>query len=325
MTPAAAPDRRERPAEDARPPGAGRPQVFVLIATAGRPGLVGAQIRHLGSQTVEPDHLVVCPARVGDVSAPAAEGRMDRLVVAEPREGGLCAQRNAGLEIIFERLGARDEDVVVMIDDDFVLRSDWLEACGGVLGRSPGCAGVTGVLAEDGARGAGLSFEEGAALLASRRFVLSDGDWRRAVGEVGTLYGCNMAFRAGALRGLAFDEALPLYAWLEDADFSGQISRRGALMRADALVGVHLGVKAGRVSGRRYGYSQIANNLYLMRKGTLERSLGTRLMRDALLANLARSASPEPWIDRRGRLAGNVAALWDAARGRSHPRRVLEF
>ena len=40
--------------------------------------------------------------------------------------------------------------------------------------------------------------------------------------------GCNMAFRFSALRNVRFDERLPLYAWLEDHDFRGQVERRGA-------------------------------------------------------------------------------------------------
>ncbi len=300
-----------------------RPMIVVLIATAGRPGLVAEQVRHLGSQSAAPDHVLICPSKPGDV--PESAAAQDRVLVVEPRTGGLCAQRNAGLARVFGDLGARDGDVIVMIDDDFVARPDWLEACRGVLAQRPGCAAVTGVLAEDGVRGAGLTFEEGREILASGRILLADDDWRRTAGAVESLYGCNMAFRAGALRGLSFDEALPLYAWLEDADISGQVARRGELIRSDALVGVHLGVKAGRVSGRRYGYSQIANNLYLMRKATLGRRLGRKLMRDALLSNLARSASPEPWIDRRGRLAGNLMALRDAARGRCDPRRILDL
>ena len=297
--------------------------IVVLIASAGRPGLVEEQIGHLRSQTVAPDHVLICPSAPADVPRGAAD--RESVVVAEPRRGGLCAQRNAGLERAFGELGAGDDDVLVMFDDDFVARADWLEACRDALARRPGCAAVTGLLAEDGVRHAGLAFEEARAILSSGRVLLPEDDWRRTPGPVESLYGCNMAFRAGALRGLAFDEALPLYAWLEDADISGQVGRRGELIRSEALVGVHLGVKAGRVSGRRFGYSQIANNLYLMRKATLGRRLGRKLMRDALLSNLARSASPEPWIDRRGRLSGNLAALRDAARGRCHPRRILDL
>jgi hypothetical protein len=42
-----------------------------------------------------------------------------------------------------------------------------------------------------------------------------------------------------------------------------------------------------------------------------------------LVANAVRSLRPEPWVDRRGRLRGNVLAVADLVRGRLDPRRVL--
>ena len=68
------------------------------------------------------------------------------------------------------------------------------------------------------------------------------------------------------------------------------------------------GIKAGRVSGKRFGYSQVVNPVYLIRKGTIPRASRCRLMARNLAANLVRSLRPEPYIDRRGRLRGNVLA-----------------
>jgi hypothetical protein len=103
------------------------------------------------------------------------------------------------------------------------------------------------------------------------------------------------------------------------------MARRGRLLKCDALAGVHLGEKAGRTSGKRLGYSQIANPIYLLKKGTIPPDLARRLMRGNLASNLLRSFRPEPYIDRRGRLAGNLLALIDLPRGRLDPRRVLEL
>jgi hypothetical protein len=44
-----------------------------------------------------------------------------------------------------------------------------------------------------------------------------------------------------------------------------------------------------------------------------------------VLANLARTFRPEPWIDRKGRLKGNVLALRDLVTGRISPQRILEL
>jgi GT2 family glycosyltransferase len=66
--------------------------------------------------------------------------------------------------------------------------------------------------------------------------------------------------------GLHFDENLPLYGWLEDVDFCRRLAPYGRIVRNARTAGVHLGSNSGRTSGVCYGYSQIANPLYLWRK-----------------------------------------------------------
>jgi hypothetical protein len=131
-----------------------------------------------------------------------------------------------------------------------------------------------------------------------------------------------MAYRLSAIHGLRFDERLPLYGWHEDSDFRGQVEKRGLFVKAPDLWGVHLGHKAGRVNGTMLGYSQIANVAYLARKGTVPKRFllasGTR----NVVSNLMRSPRPEPFIDRRGRLRGNMLALRDMALRRLSPERV---
>ena len=98
----------------------------------------------------------------------------------------------------------------------------------------------------------------------------------------------------------------------------------GTVVRLGAAVGVHLGVKLGRGSGLRLGYSQVANPLYLAAKGKgypFTRAI-THIARNVAM-NVARSPWPEPYIDRRGRLRGNALALRDLLRGRMDPERVL--
>jgi hypothetical protein len=91
------------------------------------------------------------------------------------------------------------------------------------------------------------------------------------------------------------------------------------------LRGVHLGAKGGRTSGVRFGYSQIANPVYLVRKGTVSGRFAWSLMGRNLVANLAKSLWPEPWIDRKGRLKGNILGLIDWALGRISPMRILQL
>ena len=84
----------------------------------------------------------------------------------------------------------------------------------------------------------------------------------------------------------------------------------------------HLGVKSGRVAGRRLGYAQVINPAYLMKKGTMRWGHALPLMARNILANLVRALRPEPYIDRRGRLAGNLRTLVDLCCGRIEPERV---
>ena len=137
-----------------------------------------------------------------------------------------------------------------------------------------------------------------------------------------------MAIRWSALRGRGcwFDEGLPLYAWAEDVDFSRQAARHGRVLKADSLTGVHLAAKHGRVSGVRFGYSQIANQVYLARKGTITVMGGLRKAIENIGANaLGAVRNDEAYIDRRGRLLGNLRGIADTLRGRVSPQRILDM
>ena len=180
---------------------------------------------------------------------------------------------------------------------------------------------ANGVLLADGIGGPGISLEEAKRLINAskkRRNPTS------ALRPMRALYGCNMTFRRLAVNDLRFDERLPLYGWQEDIDFSRRLHGRGEVVRASSIVGVHRGVKGARVSGRKFGYSQVVNPAYLVGKGTMQRGHATRIVAKNLIANLLRSLAPEPWVDRRGRLAGNLMGLADLMYRRTDPMRILD-
>jgi hypothetical protein len=87
--------------------------------------------------------------------------------------------------------------------------------------------------------------------------------------------------------------------------------------------GVHLGTKTGRTPGVKLGYSQIANLVYLMRKGTVSRHRAFDMMGRNLASNLYHTLRPVAWADHSGRLWGNLLACIDLALGRCDPQRVL--
>lgn len=285
----------------------------VLIATSGRPRIVADLVRSLETQTRRPDRIVCVGATPADI-AQIEPGPTTSAIVGRR---GSAHQRNDALE-----LGGALFDTIVFFDDDFVPSRFWLERAEQLFANFPEFVSLTGNVLADGDRTAGVPWEEARAIVA-RRDANAFRDFSIEA-EVGP-YGCNMAFRGSAIRDMRFDERLPLYAWLEDKDFGERAHARGAYGKAALLWGVHMGAKDGKTPGVRLGYSQVANAVYLVRKGTVGASFALRLVAGNIASNLSRSLRPEAWIDRRGRLRGNLIALADAAIGRLAPERVAEL
>ena len=289
--------------------------IAVGIATSGRREVLARTIGILAEQTRLPDRLVICPVKDTDVDTTSlARFPKPSSVIRGPI--GLPAQRNAIVANV------TDADVIAFFDDDFFIEAHYLERLEGIFLKYADIVGVNGTLISDGAQGPGLSVEEGLELLRSYSDVRQN-----SLTDLIGLYGCNMAFRMKPIRdhGITFDEMLPLYGWQEDIDFSVRIRAYGRNVRSLGLLGVHLGVKSGRTSGVRFGYSQIINPVYLARKGSMSWRHAAKLMSRNIAANFGRSLSPEPWIDRRGRLKGNILAMSDIARGRIAPKRILDL
>ncbi len=283
----------------------------VGIASAGRPEVLAKLLERLKTQTRKPDDVVVCAPSSADVVG-AADVDADVTTLIGPR--GSSHQRNA----VMRHLDS--SDVVVFFDDDFVPCPAYLENLERFMLSNPDVVMTTGRVIKDGILGPGVSFEDADAAIAGDPASSADG-----FHEVHNAYGCNMGIRLALVRrhGIFFDEQLPLYAWLEDLDFSRVMAKFGRVAKLECTRGVHLGTKLGRQPGLRAGYSQIANPTYLIAKGTLSWQRGVYLMSRNLAANIVRSFRPEPWVDRRGRLNGNFRAILDMFSRRLSPRRVL--
>jgi hypothetical protein len=177
----------------------------------------------------------------------------------------------------------------------------------------------------DGINGAEISLADAERYLSGERPPTPH--WS-AVGRpkaVESLYGCNMAFRRDVAAACRFDEALPLYSWQEDCDYSGQARRFGRTMIVPQCKGVHQGVKAGRTSGLRMGYSQIANPIRIAFRRNMPALRAARFVLTALAANLIRSAQGRRNPDYPGRLKGNMIALGDMLRSKLDSRRILDL
>lgn len=284
-------------------------RMHVVFATVGRAALLARTVDRMADQSRAPDGIVVSATSTGDVAGLDAARPQVELLLGDK---GLCRQRNRALRHL-----AGKTDVVVFFDDDFVPHNDFLAMIEEIFLQDPDVVGATGDLVADGIHGEEIAFEA-----ATRRL---DGHVLPRTAPLRpreALYGCNMAIRMSAAQGLWFDEALPLYGWQEDIDYTYQLARCGKLVSGDSLTGIHLGTRSARSPGKRLGYSQVANIVHLWRKGTMQPNLGQRLLLQNIASNAARSFFPEPHIDRRGRLLGNLLAIGDLLIGRIDPRRV---
>lgn len=289
--------------------------VSVVVASLGRPQNLLTLLSHLSGQSRIPAEVIL--SLESEADCPTLGDYPFRLkVVTGPR--GMTAQRNRGLDQV-----SPDSQVVIFYDDDFVPSRYSIEGLETFFATHPEVGGATGELIADGIIGAGISPDQAAEMVKTW-----DAEAKPRAGTVlrrrPGLYGCNMAFRVSMIGSHRFDEDLPLYAWLEDVDFSARIGH--PMVLTDAFTGVHCGEKRGReASGVRLGYSQICNPVYLLRKGTLSWANAVRLISRALLSNVVKGLRPDPWVDRKGRRRGNLMAIGDVLRGHADPRRILSL
>lgn len=289
------------------------PRLALIVASRGRPTCLARFAERLALQTRQPDRVIFSVAEPADLPATIPPG-----IEAIAGAPGLAAQRNRALELVL-----CDVEIVAFFDDDFVPSCHALEGIQRIFLAWPEVVGATGRVLADGISSAGIPLAE-AEHLVDAADAAGPGDLRPRA-DLDGLYGCNMAFRADAIGDIRFDERLPLYGWQEDVDFAARLLPHGRLVLTHAFGGVHCGVKVGRTPGVRLGYSQVANPVYLARKGSMRPFRSARLIARNLVANHLRAFAPEPWVDRRGRLRGNWLALAHALRGQLDPEHVLRL
>ncbi|QEE45368.1 glycosyltransferase [Rhizobium sp. WL3] len=286
------------------------PRIAAVFATLGRPEVVSKTVRHfLSTQRLVPSAVIVScvtPEDAGDLVH--LEGLK---IVLGPV--GLANQRNTALDQLDPKT-----DIVAFFDDDFLAHPDWLAEAAQVFQDESSVVGLTGHVIADGIKGPGIAFDEAAHMVVA----VAEVGARRWI-EPFSPYGCNMAFRMKAIGPLRFDDRLVLYGWLEDRDFGAALAKAGGrLVRWSGCQGVHMGVKSGRTSGERLGYSQVANPLHMLRKETMKPHLVAIQIFRNIASNAARVLTPEPYVDRKGRLKGNVRALLDGLAGSLAPERA---
>jgi GT2 family glycosyltransferase len=283
----------------------------VVLASAGRPELLGEVVADLQRQTLRDFTLVVS---VPDHDSLPAQPLPEGTLVVHDR--GLAAQRNAGLDAV---PGATH---VFCFDDDAVVREDFLERGVAFFDTHPDVVALTGRVLLDGATGDAIPRETSDEALAASQTDPLTGEWEPSR----ELYGCNFAFRPEAVVGERFDARLPLYSWLEDHDFARRALRHGKLAWVHDCVIVHRGVKSGgRTAHERLGYSQVMNPAYLHHKGSFPLWLAVYETLPRVGKNAVRAVRGPEAEWRRERLRGNRLALHDVVRRRFTPERILEL
>lgn len=291
-----------------------RPRLVVIIASLNRPEELTDITSALLRQTEKPHRILLSVTKEEDL--PPADKREGIETVIGPK--GLCHQRNTGLNVVLD-----DADYIAFFDDDYIPSKFACERIISFMETHADLAGINGQLIADGINGPGISREEAEALVAE--FDAGPAPDPKIGRAVDGLYGCNMVYRASMIGDTRFDESLPLYAWQEDVDFAAQLLPLGRLVQSNAFAGVHRGVKGGRTSGVKLGYSQVANPLYLMKKGTMRSGFGWQLMLRNIAANHVKTLKPEPWVDRWGRVKGNWLGIIHLLTGRLSPEHILKI
>jgi GT2 family glycosyltransferase len=297
-----------------RPSAEGGMRLAIGIATRGRPEILGETISDLARQQRPPQEIIVAYAEESDIGGAPERFPTVRFLRSPV---GLTRQRNAILE------HCTDGDLLLFLDDDFYLEANYLSIMERLFVENPKVVAAHGNILVDGIQGPGISAQEAKSLLLGINIT----ERTQRITRAFNTRGCNMAIRLAPVRehGLRFDELLPLYGWYEDVDFSRLLGRHGSIVKVSTAYGVHLGAKGGRTSGLRLGYSQIANPIYLARKGSVPWNFAVASVLSRCAKNMLKSFIPEAWVDRRGRLLGNVVACRDLFAGTLCPSKIASL
>jgi GT2 family glycosyltransferase len=286
----------------------------LVIASHARPDILEKVLMIIVSQPRVPDDIVV--SAVDQADMPKFDQTLGG-VGAIFGSAGLTCQRNRGIAYLIDKT-----DVIVFIDDDFIVGRDYFLNMERIFEEDDSIVGVNGEVVVDGAGSPGFTFEQGLQLVEQYN---QQHKTALVMREIKGAYGCNMAFRTSSIGSLRFDERLPLYGWQEDLDFCGALRSAGRIVRTNLVWGVHLGTKGGKGSEVRLGYSQIVNPAYIVTKGNMSFAYAFWLASRNFLANLIKSIRPERYVDRRGRLQGNLIGLFHVMTGRLTPEYILKL
>jgi GT2 family glycosyltransferase len=284
----------------------------LIVCTINRPAILDETLRSLLSQDLFSSPIIVSSG--SEASTRPETANLSGVTVVTGTKG-LTKQRNSALNLV-------ESKYILFLDDDVELDAHYVDSMEELFDRHPEIVLASGLAVLD-------RFETGTVV--TRAMALD------ALKESGTpggwedsprwIRGHNMFVRTDVAREVGFDERLPLYGLYEDLDFRSRCQKYGkAVHNLDARL-VHLGFLGGRINDVRMGYSQIANSCYLVRKGSWQAGVVSRICAGQFVKNLLRSCivSKAELCDRRARLKGNLFAIADLCRGRLNPENILSL
>jgi len=294
-------------------------KIAVIICTINRPVILHQTVLSALRQSLAPLQIILSSPGPEHVLPETLELPGVEWVHSPP---GLAIQRNCALARI-----SPDADLVAFLDDDIELSQFYCEAMARLFQQEPHIVLASGRLLHDGGRGARIDNAEARALCEGydhRHDPAAPPSWR----VIDSGYGCNMVVRISELGNCRFDENLPLYAWLEDRDFSHRCtSGKVPPVELSDAVAVHLGWRSGRVSGVRLGFSTVVNPVYL-RKKTRMFSLSYIVVHywlRCLVGNILGILTRDRDYDRWGLLRGNMIGYWHLLTGNCNPQYILRL
>lgn len=304
-------------------------KAFIIVATKGRAKETYTLLDYLARQTHPIEKILIIGSEAKDIEnlKDHSLAKENIALIQTSNKAGSCLQRNMGLNTLSTLTNQLSPTswFVTFFDDDYRPSEAWLENAANSFIADSSLVGLSGWTMGDGVNTPTGITEKVAQLCLNGSIPPLKQPWFGEYKEIDSLYGCNMAYRGNAASTLRFDENLPLYGWQEDIDFSAGANKLGKLIYTNQCKGIHLGVSSGRTSGIRFGYSQIANPIYLINKGTMTYKFAWSLWQRNLASNIFRTITMNRTKDYKGRLYGNFLALRDLVLRRCHPMRVLDI
>ncbi len=287
----------------------------VVICSANRPDVLSETIDSLLRGQSRPPREVIVSVFDQEHVPETIRAHSSVRVVLSSRQA-LSVQRNAAARSV-------RTPYTLFLDDDVEIAPNFIESMEGLLQEAEDAVAATGFVVVDGAQGdTGLDRE--LARVAAVSYVREHDNYDCEEG-----YGCNLFVRTRIFDNVLFDENLPLYGWLEDLDFSTNCLRYGRIIVNAGTCVSHLATPTGRMSGLKFGYSQIVNPFYLWRKNGKPGL--THVLFAHWLIQLARNCRrtlikiPSERSDRADRFKGNMIALSHLLAGKVDPSYILNL